>query len=289
MYNIIVNPIAGKGLASTNIKKVSKCLKKLKLPYLVYFSEKEKDIDDFAQNLYKAGEKDFIIVGGDGTINRFVNAIPEINKVNIGIIPSGTNNNFAKSINLPSNPVDALQMVIENKTQNFDVLKVNNMLACNGVSFGFIEKVKHEISRAGKKNNPNLLDYFKHLKKFEPFSVSYKGKSLNETDINAIEFFVANGLFFGKLSASPLSNLQDGLANIICLTQKEKSGKFSELRKLKFGKHIYNEENKMHWTDEISVNCKETPFKVNLDGELKEFDTLNVKVMENLLNIYYHD
>jgi len=176
MYNVIVNPIAGKGLASKNIKKVAKCLKKLKLPYLVYFSEKEKDIDEFATSLVKNGEQDFIIVGGDGTINRFINAIPEINKINIGIIPSGRNNNFAKSANIPLNPIDALQLVITNKTQTFDILKVNDIMACNALSFGFIEKTKHDVLRIGKRTRPNFLDYLKRLKNTNLLSLNINQK-----------------------------------------------------------------------------------------------------------------
>lgn len=286
MLNLIVNPYAGKGRAKENIKKVSKYLKKQNVPYLVYFSEKPEDIEEFATNLVKSGEKEFVLVGGDGTVHKFINAIPDLSKVQIGIIPSGKNNNFAKAVVAEFNPVKAIQHIINNKIEKFDYITCGKIKICSSISLGFIENVKHALMRDGKKRNANLFDYIKYIKKYKSLNLNFFGSELKEKNINVMECYICNGLNSGSTKASPLSNPQDGLTNIICLTEKTNKSALSEYLSLKKGKHIYNENNKQFWASEFSFTSNEMPVKAIIDGELYELDNLSIKTIEGGLNIY---
>ena len=286
MLNVIVNPNAGGNLARTNIKKISKYLKKEKIPYLVYFSEKEADIEEYAINLFKNGEKDFVLVGGDGTIHKFINSIPDLSKVNIGIIPSGYNNNFAHALGLDLNPVKNIQNILNGKTEKFDYLTCGKILICNTMSFGFVENVKHMFLRDGKKRKPNLFDYIKNIKKYEPIQLNFFGEDVKEKNINILQGYICNGSKQGIATVSPLSNTQDGLANIICLTRKGDKNSLSEYFKLRKGKHIYDEANKTFWASEFTFTSSEMPIRATIDGEIYELDNLSVKTIQGGLNIY---
>ena len=286
MLNVIVNPIAGKGLARNNIKKISKYLKKEKIPYLVYFSEKENDIEDYAINLFKSGEKEFVIIGGDGTIHKFINAIPDLSKINIGIIPSGTNNNFATALGLDFNPVKNIQNILNGKTDKYDYLTCGKILICNSLSLGYIENIKHMLMRNGKEKKISFIDYLKNLKKYEPIQLNFLGSEIKEKNINITECYICNGTYAGKLNVSPLSNTQDGLANIICVTIKGEKVSLNDYIKIRKGKHIYNETNKTFWAGEFTFTSNQMPVRASIDGEIYELDNLSIKTIEGGLNIY---
>lgn len=286
MLNLIVNPYAGGSLAKNNIKKVAKYLKKEKIPYLVYFAEKPEEIEEFATDLYNLGEKEFVLVGGDGTIHKFINAIPDLTKIQIGIIPSGKYNNFAKSIVAEFNPVKAIQNIVRNKIEKFDYLTCGKIKICNCLSLGFIENVKHALLRNGKKRDSNLLDYIKYIKKYQPIQLNFFGEDVKEKNINVMQCYICNGLTCANFNVSSLSNPQDGLANIICFTQKNNKNNLFEYLKLKSGKHIYNEQNKQFWAGEFSFTSNEMPVKAQIDGELYELDNLSIKTVEGGINIY---
>ena len=269
MLNVIVNPQAGKGLAEVNIKKVSKYLKKEKVAYLVYFTEKEGDIEEFAQTLTANGETEFIIIGGDGTIHKFINAVQDVSKLNIGIIPSGKYNNFASSLNLEFNPVKAIQNILKNKIEKIDYLKLNDTKVCNYISFGILENVKHNVKRIGKKSKPNIFDYISAIKKSDVIEIGINGEEVNEKKLLICECFITNGNYLGsKLHASPLSNMQDGLCNIVCIADKNKA--LLQYAKIKKGSHIYSEENKTFWTPSFTISTNPMPIFADVDGELVE-------------------
>lgn len=285
MLNLIVNPNSGKGLAINNIKIITKYLKKEKVPYLVYFSEKESDIADYAVNLFKSGERDFVIVGGDGSIHKMVNSLPELSKVNLGIIPSGVYNNFAKSLNLEFNPVKAIQNILNNKIEKFDYLKCGELLIINYIAFGAVEEIKHKYKCDSEKRKPKFFDYLNNLKKYEPLQVNFTNKEIKEKSVVINECYICNGMYKGKSCVSPLSNTQDGLCNVICITRKDK-GQLKEYLKIKNGKHIYDNLNKVYWLESVNLTSSNSPIKAEIDGELYELENLSVNVIQGGLNIF---
>ena len=286
MLNLIVNPNAGKGLAKKNIKKVTKYLKKEKVPYLVYFLEKENDLEEFVNSICEAEENEFVIVGGDGTIHKFINCVPNLNKINFGIIPSGKHNDFAKILKIEFNPIKAIQNILNNHIENFDYIKCNDINVCNCVAFGLIESTKFDIVNEGKKNSPGVFDYLKNLKTFEPLQINFFGEEVNEKNILIKQCYICNGSNKGASYVSPLSNPQDGLCNIICVTKKANNGLIRDYMQIKKGSHIYHNENKIYWANGFNLTSSKVPIKAEIDGELYDFEELSIKVIEGGLRIY---
>ena len=282
MLNLIVNPYAGGGLAKNNTRIITKYLKKSKIPYLVYFCEQESDVEEFVSELFKAGEKEYILIGGDGTIHKFANSI-DLSKVNFGVIPSGYFNNFAKSVGLEFNPIKGIEKILEQNIEQFDYIKCNHVNAINYVAIGCIEEIKHKL----KDNNrrPNSFDYLKNLNKCSPLELTIVAKDIKEKNQIVNECYVANGIYKDKSKISPLSNLQDGLFNLICVTNNGKR-KITDYLKIKRGKHIYNEQNNTYWLESAIITATNTPLKVEIDGKLYEMEKLELSTVENGLNLY---
>ena len=66
-----------------------------------------------AQKAIQKGATRIIAVGGDGTINEVASVLVNTN-IPLGIIPIGSGNGLARHLNIPLNPLKALQVATQN-------------------------------------------------------------------------------------------------------------------------------------------------------------------------------
>lgn len=52
-----------------------------------------------------------LVVGGDGTINEVLNGITDFDKVRLGVIPTGSGNDFGRNLKLPKKPKESLREI----------------------------------------------------------------------------------------------------------------------------------------------------------------------------------
>ena len=70
-----------------------------------------------------AGDDLVVCIGGDGTLNEVVAglcSLPRDKRPPVGYIPAGTTNDFAASIGLPSDPVEAAKFMMNAKARQMD-------------------------------------------------------------------------------------------------------------------------------------------------------------------------
>ena len=74
-----------------------------------------------------AAEADLVVVaGGDGTVNRTVNAIRDhLARVEVGVIPMGTGNDFARTMGMPQDPGEAARAVAANSGREVDLCEAS--------------------------------------------------------------------------------------------------------------------------------------------------------------------
>ena len=54
-----------------------------------------------------------VVLGGDGTVNEVINGIRIPEKVTLGYIPIGSSNDFARGLNIPKDPMEALNIILD--------------------------------------------------------------------------------------------------------------------------------------------------------------------------------
>ncbi|MBQ8546451.1 MAG: diacylglycerol kinase family protein [Clostridia bacterium] len=144
-YYILFNPHAGNGVAEEKARELA-----------VVLSAEDSVYDMTAVSSYKNlitdADADVIILGGDGTLNRFVNDTYELDLKNkIFICPIGTGNDFLRDLGM------------ENATEPVEITKyLKNLPACdidgkkqyfiNGVGFGIDGYCCEEGDRQKAKN-----------------------------------------------------------------------------------------------------------------------------------------
>ena len=90
--------------------------------------------------------------GGDGTLNEVINGIMESGqKCTVGYIPTGSTNDFANSIGIPVNIIDATKLVCEGNPTPIDIGYFNNQKHFTYIaSFGIFTAVSYTTQQSAK-------------------------------------------------------------------------------------------------------------------------------------------
>ena len=109
MYYFIVNPGSRSGRGKAVWQIVEGILEREKVEYRVFFTAYRYHATKLAREITSQKEKlTLVTVGGDGTVNEVVDGIQDFSRVTFGYIPTGSSNDFARSLRLPSAPEAAL-------------------------------------------------------------------------------------------------------------------------------------------------------------------------------------
>mgnify|MGYP000172854427 CR=1 FL=1 len=100
---IIVNNGAGTGQAHRVWNETQYLLRGYKIKYAAYMTKYRGHATKLAERISSMkGEEPvyLLVVGGDGTINEVLNGITDFEKVRLGVIPTGSGNDFGRNLNL---------------------------------------------------------------------------------------------------------------------------------------------------------------------------------------------
>lgn len=171
MYHVIVNPASrsGKGLRIWQ-EQVEPVLKKENVSYAVHFSKQSGGVAEtvaeiFADsdNLPKGEQLSLIILGGDGTMNEAVQAIPAGVGVTLGYIPTGSSNDLARDLGIPRKPEAALELILHTgntRPMDLGVLTYpdgESRRFCVSCGLGYDAAVCEEVQRSRIKTVMNKL------------------------------------------------------------------------------------------------------------------------------------
>lgn len=113
MYTFIVNPHSRSGLGQHIWNEVSAILDAKQIPYEVFFTKYQKHATKYVAELTSdLKEHTLVVLGGDGTVNEVVSGIADFSFITLGYIPTGSSNDFARGLKLPTSPADALNNIL---------------------------------------------------------------------------------------------------------------------------------------------------------------------------------
>ena len=113
MYIFIVNPNSRSGMGSRIWNTVEPVLNERNIRYRVFFTKYQCHAVKLVREITSDGQAHTIIIlGGDGTVNEAVNGIADLSKITLGYIPTGSSNDFARSLRLPTDPLAALDNIL---------------------------------------------------------------------------------------------------------------------------------------------------------------------------------
>ncbi|MBR1508359.1 MAG: YegS/Rv2252/BmrU family lipid kinase [Eubacterium sp.] len=117
MYYFIVNRTGGSGRAAKTWHKVRMMLRNNQMEYKAFLTKYEGHATVLAKNISRLPDSEIklIVVGGDGTVNEVLNGIEDFDRVSLGVIATGSANDFINGIGIPRDTEAAIQRILDPK------------------------------------------------------------------------------------------------------------------------------------------------------------------------------
>ncbi|MFR5102240.1 MAG: diacylglycerol/lipid kinase family protein, partial [Christensenellaceae bacterium] len=219
MYCIIVNPNAGKGKGKKNLKTVLKLFSERGAEYSVFETTRAGEAKEFSERLTSSGEQEIIVVGGDGTLHEVLNGLSDPSSCRLGLIPSGTGNDFSAAAGLPSNAAQAAEIILSGETKETDFLCVGGVRCMNvgGLGMDVDVLVRCKKGRFVKGKIKYLLSLLQSLFTFKGYEIEIESGERRETH-KALIAVACNGTQIGGgIRICPASVIDDGKIDVMAV------------------------------------------------------------------------
>jgi diacylglycerol kinase (ATP) len=242
---LLVNPTAGKGRAARVVADVAGRLRSGGANVSILIGHDAEDALTLARKEVAAGIDALVALGGDGMVHLALNAVAG-SPTPLGIVPAGTGNDLAASLELPTkDPVAAAGVIADrlatNAARPMDAVRVGDKWFGCVLGAGFDSRVNDRANRMSWPHGRmryNLailaeLGVFSPL----PFRLVLDGGEPWETD--AMLVAVGNAKSYGAgMMICPDADLADGLVDITVLGPVSKPEFLKTFPKVFKGTHV---------------------------------------------------
>lgn len=219
---LVMNPCSGKKRANKVLAEIIDVFNRADYEVTAYMTAARGDATRAAAE--RAADFDRIVcIGGDGTLNEVIAGLHEVGQQTpIGYIPAGSTNDFANSLGLPKDLLDAARLAATGEPRKLDIGSFNGRCFSYVASFGAFTRTSYATPQGMK----NALGHVAYL--------LAGAKELTSIRSTHMRFVLADGTPFeddyifgaisnstsvaGLLTLSPdLVDLNDGLFELLLI------------------------------------------------------------------------
>lgn len=230
---------------------------------------------------------DMVIVGGgDGTLNAIADILVET-KLPLGIIPLGTANDLARTLEIPVNIVEACKIISTGTPHPIDLGWVNGKHFFNVASLGLSVKITQNLSK-DLKRRWGILAYaataIQVIRQSRPWKaeINFKGKSIK---VKTIQIAIGNGRYYGGgLSVAHDATIEDQRLDLYSLEIKHWWQIFSLPSALLAGNHSQASASRYLSGEEFEIYTSR-PHPINTDGEITTTTPAKFKVITQGISV----
>ena len=155
----ILNPYAGQRKANRQLMEIVEIFNRADYEVTVYITSRQGDAFETAQRY--ADKMDMIVCcGGDGTFNETAaGVLSSGTDVAVGYIPAGSTNDFANSLKLPTDILQAARIITNGSTRQLDIGSFNGRYFSYVASFGAFTRTSYTTPQSVK----NALGHVAYL------------------------------------------------------------------------------------------------------------------------------
>ena len=235
--------------------------------------------------LQRAGSRTIVVAGGDGSLHAVVTALHKRNELDrhkLALLPLGTGNDFARTLDIPLDPEAAAELILTGKSRDVDIL-VDELggVVVNNVHVG----ASAQASRRG-------ATWKKRLGKFgigiigypigaalaavkPPFirlRVEVDGKVVTDMDRHILMVAIGNGASVGGgTEVTPDADPRDGRIDVMVSFATGPLSRFGFLSMLRSGDHQERDDVVAVRGETVTVSGED--FWMSADGEVSGPET----------------
>ena len=228
----VMNPYAGQRRANRYLADILSVFNRAGYRVEAYMTGARGEATDIVRQY--APEMDLVACcGGDGTFNETVNGLLH-SKVNIpvGYIPAGSTNDFAASLGLPTNILQAAETVVTGEPSTLDVGKFGGRYFSSVASFGAFTRTSYATPQSVKNALGHAAYILGGISELSQLRTEHVKLQLDDEMVEDDFLFgaVSNSTSVGGvLSLDPKQvDLRDGKFEVLLLRSPRELGELSE-------------------------------------------------------------
>ncbi len=292
--HLFLNPTAGRGRAGRRQQRIIELLEQKAIAIELHNSRSSGDLEAQVLRYVDAGARRIIVAGGDGSIHEATNGILRSDRrAALGVIPTGTGNDFAKACDIPLNWEHATQLLADRiaageTPRKIDAGRFNDRYFANGAGIGFDAKV----TRVARSINLPIGDLVYLLAIFRSMLGGIASPNLQ---INAGDTVwegpltlasICNGPWIGGMfHIAPMASNADKVLELLIAKPVTRRRLLTLLPKLMSGEHLQEAEIVHQPITKLSIRA-EQPIPSHLDGEVQALQTeFEIEVLPEALEL----
>jgi diacylglycerol kinase (ATP) len=268
---VIVNRRAG---SVTDLDELLSQLQRLE-PAALRVTRRRGDAEKFAHEAVRKKCGYVVAAGGDGTLNEVINGIAKhARQVRLGLVPLGTGNDFARSLQLPLDVEENIDILLARKSMAIDLVRVQSdhtryfvNVAAGGFSGDVADKLTTKIKQAW-----GPLAYLRSAAAALPKLHAYKTEIVFDEEerltIDLYNVVIGNGRFVaGGLPIAPKADPADGQHDVNLIPKRPGPEMALLAAEIVLGNHLSNSAVIFRRVKKIAVRSRPGMW-FNVDGEL---------------------
>jgi diacylglycerol kinase (ATP) len=247
-------------------------------------------LPEAVQEVLGDGYEFLILGGGDGTVSSVVDFLADRGTL-LGLLPLGTANDFARTLDIPEDIEEACKLIANGKVVDIDLGLAGDNFYVNVASVGLSVEATRALSPWLKKSTGPLaypVAAIRAFLKHEPFSARL---TFPEGDHEPVEYdrllqvAVGNGRFYGGgMIVAVESGIDDKTLDIYAIDLGRRRDLIGAVRYLKSGDFIKTDGVHNFRTPRVRLET-DPDLPVNIDGEVVTRTPQDFSVAQNALNV----
>ena len=267
---LLCNPLAGSGRSLKLAGRVMEMLQEREIPVDYFDNSWPSELEKYTS---------VWIVGGDGTLNYFINKYPEV-KLPLVLFRGGTGNDVHWLLYREMDLDQQFEVALNAKSRMVDAGRCNEKLFINGIGIGF----EGEIARAtsGKKKLPGKTSFMMAvLRKIffyrsQSYVINIKGARIEG---KKLMISVTNGKRAGGgFYVAPTADPADGMLDLVTIEKMDPLNRLRYLPVIEKGRHMQKPFVFHKRVSTVTIESEEI-LAVHADGEFFPAKKLEIEVL----------
>ncbi|MFJ9817369.1 YegS/Rv2252/BmrU family lipid kinase [Streptomyces sp. NPDC101151] len=290
-FTAVVNPTAGDSTGAASLLHVARLLREAGAELETEYSHSLAHAQDIAR---QAGARGRVVlaVGGDGMAGGVGGALSGTGAV-LGLVPAGRGNDFARALDLPSEPAALADILLHAEPRRVDTIEVESAVHRRTVVLGSVYAGVDALANRHA-NQARLLrgaaSYYagglRAVTTWRPadYRVTVDGEEHTHRGYTVV---AANSPYYGSgRLIAPGARVDDGLLDIVMIREAPRRLFFALMNELKTGGHIHRPEVRVLRGKEIRIEASR-PVPYGADGEVEATLPVTVRVRPADLPVLY--
>lgn len=258
----------------------------------VWLTQQQRDGTTLARSAVEQGYDRVVAAGGDGTINEVLNGIaPHSDHVQFGVLPIGTANDFARSLDLPEDLETALAALDAGVTRQIDLMEIttDRTSYCINVSAGGFSGMFQETASHADAPTWRPLVYLRTavemVSHLDPYQVTVTFDEETPSVVSLCNLVVANGCYVAHgVPIAPQAQLDDGWMDVVLIRATSLPQLAVLVPQVLLGQHLASDQVIFRRARRVAVQS-DPPMWLSVEGEVLGKTPVVYRILPGALRI----